>query len=198
MKKRLIKKLKPFSINGVHPLRYINPFSWKRLNLEKLYNTIYIFNKLAKTDFKPIPYSKRLTEIEKTINKGIVESILYELRILFGSYTIIIILYTFWLFTTNLEINLFHSVFLGIMIALFIIMVKITIKILKANCKTNLDGQKDLVNQFQDCEINEMEHLINTEEPTTDIESENKAIHKKQFKQKIKDFFNLRFKCKKH
>lgn len=190
---KLAKRLKPFSVCGIHPLRILNPFTWKRLNLEKLYNTIYLFNKITKADFKPIPYSEKLTTIEKKLNKEIVESIIYELRLFFGSYLIIILLYVYWLITTGLKFSILHTFILTLMLIIFVVIIRVTIKLLSSN-KNECDiiGNNDqLVEQYiykeEICENIKEQNNNCTIEPTNDIKS---ILNKVRSRKKIKSILN--------
>jgi hypothetical protein len=149
--KKLIKFLlrmgKPFSIKGVNPIRYLNPFKNKKLNLIKLYNTIYIFNKMCKTDFKPIPYSKKLSKVEKETNKGIVESIMYEIRILFWTYIITVAAYIFYMVMDEVEIDLLNIIVLFILLVIGFLFCWVTFKLLKKPLK-HIDGM-DITEQYQ-------------------------------------------------
>ena len=185
----LIKWLKPFSIGGKHPLTIINPFTWKRFNLERLYNTIYIFNKVTKWDLKPIPYSKKLTEIEKKTNKDIVESIIYELRILFLSYTLIIVGYIYWLITSELKIGLFHTMLILFMIIVFVSIIKLSIKLLQTKNITAGDHNCDCEIIDQYIYRNPVEDILQEQAEQAE-QADNKDCFIKKYWEKIR--------CKKH
>ena len=75
-------------------LRKFNPFYNKTIG-PHLIPSLYFFNKIFCLDLKPVPYSLKANRVSENINKRLIESIKYEIRLALLSAFVIIILYNF-------------------------------------------------------------------------------------------------------
>ena len=73
-------------------LRKLNPFYNKTIG-PHLIPSLYFFNKIFCLDLKPVPYSLKANRVSENINKRLIESIKYEIRLALLSAFVIIILY---------------------------------------------------------------------------------------------------------
>lgn len=102
-KRRLLKYI-PKRKNGKSYIRYI-PFYSKGMN-PVWYYLVYLFNKIFEVDIKPIPFSNKLVEHNKKINKIFIKGIMPELR-----YLTLIIINIFVVFYIAIAFEHAESVF---------------------------------------------------------------------------------------
>lgn len=120
-------------------LRKLNPFYNKTIG-PHLIPSLYFFNKIFCLDLKPVPYSLKANRVSENINKRLIESIKYEIRLTLLSVFVIVILYNFIHFIIPNIKEIIYYVNVGLCGFIFYLMFRVIKRIIKTgkmHCDAN-------------------------------------------------------------
>lgn len=120
-------------------LRKLNPFYNKTIG-PHLIPSLYFFNKIFCLDLKPVPYSLKANRVSENINKCLIESIKYEIRLALLSVFIIIILYNFIHYIIPNIKEIIYYINVSLCVLIFYLMFRVIKRIIKTgkmHCDSN-------------------------------------------------------------